>query len=395
MWLVEWLISLYDRVYNIFETWWNKIRGTFDTYYQRLYRWLHYYYFQAHVFLDLHVDRLTRLFIDWWEHVFLLVFAFWGYVYTVATEPWLFVWNTSWEGFKDIIKFIHDVKEKIQDFFVNLYASVVDLLTNTWDWIWGNLRGWVQDALALVRGWYTEIVDFFVNLYHQVADFLSRAWGWIWEHLPEPIREILTFLEETWEKVKDFFVNLYARISDFLGRVWEWIWERVPQLLRNAWSLITDYFDSLVFLLVDGFLELMKFLVDPFGYITALLEAWITGWRDYIFGVVGDLLDQLIREVILHLMDWMGFVAPPIEVLDEEVDYFSPLTDFLEEGATAWRELKEGWVLSAMEMMEDLAAELRGEEEMVPKRPSQIFWENWWLLPDDIRDLISQPPIKG
>ena len=99
--------------------------------------------------------------------------------------------------------------------------------------------------------------------------------------------------------------------------------------------------------------------------------------------------------IILHLLDWMGYVAPPIEAINEMGPHFSSFTGMFEEWAKAWKERKEAWVKEAMAMMEAFAAELRGEEEMDLLTPSETILQYWQMLTPEQIQLIVSPPIKG
>ena len=269
------------------------------------------------------------------------------------------------------------------------------LWKNAWKWMYDRFQQWFKDAVSLVNTWKTEISHFFTNLYTTIKDFLSHVWTWLWEHFQQWFKDAVELVHEWRARINNFFANLYTTIVDFLSRVWKWIYEHVPQTFKDIWSNASTWWDWLKNRWDDFTREIGAFIHDPFKYLTGKLQAWIEGWRDYIFGVVGDLLEQLIREVALYLLDWIGYIAPSLEDIDEMGPHFSSFTDMLEEWARAWRELKEAWVKEAMAMMEGFAAELRGEEVMELLTPSETIMQYWQMLtPDQIR-LLVEPPIKG
>jgi len=396
MWLVNWLIERVYRVFNVFEWWWQyKIWPIFHTNFSKLWNVVVDWWGAAYQFFKNNLTKLENVVITWYGQARQAFDRRWTLLWQALSATWGFIWDHFFEGYKSIIDYVYSARVAIIDTYTRFKWAFAEFRDNPKQFIWDRLPRWATDLWTTLYELRLKIQDFFTNLYTTIADFLSRVWSWLYEHFAQWVKNALELVDRFKLRIGDFFSELYLQARDFLSRVWGFIWDHIPQEFKNIWSNAKTWWDWLKRRWDDFTREVGAFIDDPYGYLTAKLQAWIEGWSAYIFGVIGDLLDQLVREVILYVLDWMGFVAPPIEVLDEETDYFSPLTVWLEEGARAWRELKEAWVLEAMKMMEDLAAELRGEEEMVPKRPSQIFWENWWLLPDDVRDLINMPPIKG
>ncbi len=305
----------------------------------------------------------------------------------------------------------------VKDTFDTWGATFASFRSNTATFIYDRLPQWLKDAASLVNTWQTQISYFFTNLYTTVKDFLGRIWAWIYEHVPQDFKDIWNNAKTWWDWLKlrwddftrelDWFLDdpdlyIYSALPqwikdlwDLWNRTWGWIYEHIPQDIKDIWNNAKTWWDWLS-LRWDNFTrELDWFLDDPYLYLTSKLKVWIEGWRDYILGIVNDLFTQFAKEIILHLLDWMGYVAPPIEALDEMAFHSSSFTDMLDEWAKAWKELKETWVKEAMVMMKAFAAELRGEEEMDLLTPSETILQYWQMLTPEQIELIVSPPIKG
>lgn len=195
-------------------------------------------------------------------------------------------------------------------------------------------------------------------------------------------------------RLGDWGFQFYANLSewDFIFRVWGEDWNATFHANLRDWEFSfrtwqsDREFDWGVWL-EDRHQELIEFLYGEEGVVTGAINE-LKEW-------VEELLDKLIREVILYLMDWMGYVAPSVEELDDMAPHFSPFTDYLDAVAYEWRELKGVWAQDALATMEAFAAELRGEEEMELPTPSEIIFQYWQMLDIDTIRLILEPPIKG
>ncbi len=395
MWLVDWLIARWTRVNEVFELWYWRIRDAFENHWAEFWYVVIVWYGQAYRYFREKVNQLEDIVVGWYGRIRGAVYDRWDTLWQALTASWSFIWGNFFEGYRWIIDYTYSARNDIYDTFTRFKYEFQAFRTDPTKYIYDRLPQGVKDLWGYFAPIWSKVTNFFTNLYTTIADFLSRIWSWLWEHFDQWVRDILWWLNYWWGRVTDFFVNLYYQVADFLSRAWSWIYDHIPQVFKDAWNFLIEFLGRLKALVISFWEHLIAFLQDPFGYITRLLQAWIEGWRAYIFGVIGDLLDQLQREIILHILDWMGYVAPPIEAIDEMGPHFSSFTDMFKEWANAWKERKEAWVKEAMVMMEAFAAELRGEEEMDLLTPSETILQYWQMLtPEQIR-LIVEPPIKG
>jgi hypothetical protein len=337
MWLLDWLIARWQRVNEVFELWYWRIRDAFENHWAEFWYVVIVWYGQAYRYFREKVNQLEDVVVGWYGRIRGAIYDRWDTLWQALTASWNFIWGNFYQGYKNIIDYTYSARLDIIDTFTRFKYEFQAFRTNPGQYIYERLPQGVKDLWGYFAPIWSKVTDFFTNLYTKVADLFSRAWSWLWEHFETWVRDILTFLQSVWTKVKDFFTNLYVRVADFLSRVWSWIYEHIPQIFKDAWNFIVDNWGKLLDLFVDAWPKFVEFLHHPFTYITNLLQAWIEGWRDYIFGVVSDLF-QGFQSSITDGLVRLTINLLPLRPIDPIPSYGYTDLDTLIEGMRWWLE---------------------------------------------------------
>lgn len=329
--------------------------------------------------------------------------------------PWFLLWALN--GLLALVDAVRDAWNFMRDTISNAWGWFLYFRTTDWNrWLvtllnaWGN---WLVERLNSFSAWLAaRLNSWSIWLVERLTQWnvwlvsLLNSWGnWIFARVTEWY-VWLVYLTNEWRSW------LSARLSAFntwlIDRLNSWGNWLVDKLNRfNAWLI--DRLNSWGNWLVDRLNGFSAWLLDRLNDWGAWLEdrhrellAFLYGEAGVVTGAINELKEWVkglftifANEIILHLLDWMSYVAPPIEAIDEMGPHFSSFTDTLVEWARAWKELKEDWVKEAVAMMEAFAAELRGEEEMDLLTPSETILQYWQMLTPEQIKLIVEPPIKG
>lgn len=395
MWLVDWLIARWARVYEIFESWYWRIRDAVSTYWAQFWYVVVVWYGKAHRYFSEKVNQLEDVVVWWYGRIRAVIYDYWTRLWQALTATWGFIWDHFYQGYKEIIDYTYSARVDIKDTFTRFKGEFAAFRDNPGQYIYDRIPLWIKQIWWNSLTWWDWLNRRWDDFTTQIGLFLDNPSQYIYDRIPQWAKDIWSNANTWWQWLQGRWDAFTTQVGLFIDDPAGYIYDHIPEWIKQLWWNAQTWWDWLNLRWDDFTREIGYFIDDPYGYLTSKLQAWIEGWRDYIFGVIGDLLDQLTREIILYLLDWMGYVAPPIEALDEIGPHFSPFTDWLDEIAEAWKELKEAWVMEAMAMMEAFAAELKGEEEMKLLTPSEIIFQYWYMLTPEQIKLIVEPPIKG
>ena len=361
MWLVDWLIARWQRVNEVFETWYWRIRDAFENHWAEFWYVVVVWYGQAYRYFREKVNQLEDVVVGWYGRIRGAIYDNWGILWQALTASWSYIWDHFYQGYKSIIDYTYSARADIQDTFTRFKYEFQAFRINPSQYIrdkiverWPNFELFFADPSTYIKN---KIIERWPNFEAIITDpveyivlkigWVRSKWDWFWRN---PFGFIIaqvggnTWWWELFVANPLSYINLY---------IYGYLRAEYPALFTIYVWLTTKW---------DAFTkEVGKFLANPYLYITRLLQAWIEGWRDYILGVVASLFDDFNWDIIDGIVRFIVNLFPRHASSPPEPEEYTDF-DSLIEDSLYWLE-------------GDGAKQLYGYDDLVVWTAEEVFLE--------------------
>lgn len=226
----------------------------------------------------------------------------------------------------------------VRDFFVDLWAKIVDAAKAVGSWfadlgraIWG----WLGDAGAAVADWFTTTVNWFKMLPGRVVGFLASMpgrviaivknlahqaayWvGWLvgrwFRFITEAPGKIVAGVAQAWNwitaKFQEGVTNTLAFLEAFPGKVAEYfayLWSAVTGWVSRTWASVVDWFGRTKTAMIDAVVNGIDAVIGWFRTLPSRASEQGKAFKDRVFEFFKDAKTWLVeagKNVVRGLID--------------------------------------------------------------------------------------------
>lgn len=205
--------------------------------------------------------------IDW-------IKANWQGLLLLIVNPFAGAFKLLYDNCEGFRNFINNFLQKIKDFFVNTWNSIVTFFTES-----------IPNAFAQLVAWFSELpekIGYEIGrILANIVNFGVNAWNWVTTELPKIIQGIV-----------DWFASLP-------GRIWTWLVNAVNNVI--AWgTAVKNHATALIKAAIDA-------VVNWFATLPSRIWTWLVNAKNRVteWGTsVKERASSLIKQTIDVVVNW-------------------------------------------------------------------------------------------
>lgn len=271
--------------------------------------------------------------------------SIWDGFWTIATAPFVAVynvlteylakfgltWSDVWNGIKDfffgvweaINTFISKVLNGIKNFFV----GVLNGIHNAWVSVWTAVSTFINTTL-------TNIQTFFTNVWNAIKTFIENTWDAIKTKISTTFEAIKTFITTTLQAIQTTMQNIWNAIKTLVINTVEAIKTQVSQKFEALKSAVTQTIENLKTAAQNKFNEMKTNVTNTVENIKTQVSSKMTAMKEAVVQTISNMATSIINKVK--------------EIYNGIVNTFSDIKSKMEEVGSnivngIWNGIKNGW----------------------------------------------------
>lgn len=271
--------------------------------------------------------------------------SIWDGFWTIATAPFVAVynvlteylakfgltWSDVWNGIKDfffgvweaIKTFISNVLNGIKNFFVGILNGI----HNAWVLVWTAVSTFINTTL-------TNIQTFFTNVWNAIKTFVENTWDAIKTKISTTFEAIKTFITTTLQAIQTTMQNIWNAIKMLVINTVEAIKTQVSQKFEALKSAVTQTIENLKTAVQNKFNEMKPSVTNTVENIKSQVSSKMTAMKDAVVQTISNMATPIINKVK--------------EIYNGIVNTFSNIKSKMEEVGSnivngIWNGIKNGW----------------------------------------------------
>lgn len=218
-------------------------------------------------FFTVTIPNAFNAVIDW-------IKANWQGLLLLIVNPFAGAFKLLYENCEGFRNFINNFLQKIKDFFVNTWNSIVTFFTES-----------IPNAFAQLVAWFSELpakIGYEIGrILANIVNFGVNAWNWVTTELPKIIQGIV-----------DWFASLP-------GRIWTWLVNAVNNVI--AWgTAVKNHATALIKAAIDA-------VVNWFATLPSRIWTWLVNAKNRVteWGAsVKERASALTKQTIDAVVNW-------------------------------------------------------------------------------------------
>lgn len=271
--------------------------------------------------------------------------SIWDGFWTIATAPFVAVynvlteylakfgltWSDVWNGIKDfffgvweaINTFISKVLNGIKNFFVGILNGI----HNVWVSVWTAVSTFINTTL-------TNIQTFFTNVWNAIKTFIENTWDAIKTKISTTFEAIKTFITTTLQAIQTTMQNIWNAIKTLVINTVEAIKTQVSQKFEALKSAVTQTIENLKTAAQNKFNEMKTNVTNTIENIKSQVSSKMTAMKDAVVQTISNMATSIINKVK--------------EIYNGIVNTFSNIKSKMEEVGSnivqgIWNGISNGW----------------------------------------------------
>ena len=223
-------------------------------------------------------DAIKEFFTETLPNIFNGVIDFvknnWQSLLLLIVNPFAGAFKLLYDNCETFRNFIDEFVQKIKEFFVNGWNSIVEFFTESVPAWFESIQEWFKDLITSIGEWLGEIIDTILGwgadirewietnvpmFIDTVISFVKELPSKIWTWLVETFNKIAQFGSSVYDKAREigtqFVGNVVSFISELPSKIWAWLKETVNRLTTWVGDMRQkgkDAIGGLITAVIDG-----------------------------------------------------------------------------------------------------------------------------------------------
>jgi phage-related protein len=236
--------------------------------------------------------------------------------------------------------------DTIKDYFKNLWEGVKNVTAKVWNSIKDFFAQYWDELLMLITGPIGILVGLIIKNWDTIKQKTSEIWSSITQFLSGVWQSIVQIATTVWNAVAGFFKDIWNSIMSFLTDVWN----SIKSIAKSIWDPIWDYFDEIVYALLELFSVVWQAIVIVLTNVwnsiknTAMtvwnaIKDFFTAWLEQVkenFTAIWTAISSALSAV------WQAISAVATPIWESLRDFFLQWLNVIKEKFTEiWNQIKQ------------------------------------------------------